>query len=72
MICPKVRGVGVRASEFDELAVVVLHTLNPCPIAIFDEIGRFSRGGGHVLVSFFGFGRSFFRNLGECVRGVLL
>jgi hypothetical protein len=37
-------GVGVRVSEFDDLVVTVLHTLNRLRIADFDEIGCFSRG----------------------------
>jgi hypothetical protein len=37
-------GVGVRVREFDDLVVIVLHTLNHLRIAVLDEIGCFSRG----------------------------
>src|ERR1035437_1678693 len=65
-------GVGVRVSEFDNLVVVVLHTLNRRRIAVFDEIGCFSRGGVHFLVSFFGLRGALFRHLAECLLGVRL
>ena len=45
-------GVGVRVSEFDDLVVIVLHTLNRLRIAVFNEIGCFRRGGVHFVASF--------------------
>src|SRR3954447_9723155 len=61
-------GVAVCVSEFDELVIVTLHTLNRRRIAVFDEIGCFTRSGTHFLVSFFSLRGAFFRYLAECLR----
>jgi hypothetical protein len=53
-------GAGVQLSEFDDLFVIVPHTLNRRRIAVFDEIGGVSRGGVHFFVSFFGLCRALF------------
>src|SRR6476660_8374305 len=65
-------GIGVLVSEFEELIVVVLHTLNRSQITVLDEVGRFSRGDTHFLVRFFGLGGSLFSHFSECLRSACL
>ena len=65
----KIEGsVGVRVSEFDKLVVAVLHALNRCRKAVFDEIGCFSLGGARFPVSFFGLNGALFRIFGPGVH----
>ena len=65
-------GIGVLVSEFEELIVVVLHTLNRSQITVLDEVGRFSRGDTHFLVRFFGLGGTLFSHFSECLRSACL
>jgi hypothetical protein len=44
-------GIGVLVSKFEELIVVVPHTLNRSQITVLDEVGRFSRGDTFSYVS---------------------
>src|SRR5664280_2236660 len=60
---------GIGLSELDDLVVVVLRTFNGRRIAVLDQISGFSRGGVHLLVSFFGLRGALFGHFAECLRG---
>src|SRR6478609_7952466 len=64
-------GIGVLVSEFEELIVVVLHTLNRSQITVLDEIGRFSRGDTPRTSLWLGWAPPF-SHFSECLRSTCL